>query len=66
MPGLDMIDFHRMRDVGPIEDIHCNDAFAFWLSGVVDVRTQLDEEQARLPRLATTLGDIRQPTDFLQ
>lgn len=59
-------DLDRVRDVGRLLDVHENRLFAPGVGRLLDVRSQLNQKEPRLPDVRTPVRDFRQPADFLE
>ena len=60
-----MADFDGVSYIGSLQHVHCDGLLAARLSSVLDVRAQLDEEEARLPGRGATAGDLGQASNLL-
>src|SRR5260370_27990649 len=61
-----MNDFHRMRDVRGVPVVHGDNESSPDVSGVLEMRAQLDEEQARLLVMRLPISELGKASNFLQ
>jgi hypothetical protein len=63
---LQMIDFHRVRIIKTVLEVHMDAKFTLGQRGLDYVRAHLHQYQPRRPRLWTPLGDFGKASNLLQ
>jgi hypothetical protein len=61
-----MSDFHRVRNIRAVVHFDSDDSFSAWQGALAKVSAQFQQEQARLPRLWQSIGNLRKPSHLLQ
>ena len=61
-----MIDFHEFRNIGKLVHLDGNFEFSPAQTGLVELRTQLDQEQHRGLGVRTTMAHLGKASNLLQ